>query len=81
MQAAIDPATGTVYVVNLGDYSVTRFDGATCNATQMSGCRQTRHTIPVGGFPVAVSVDPSTRTVFVSNAGDSTVSFFGTRRR
>ncbi len=81
IQAAIDTATGAVYVVNLGDYSVTRVDGATCNATRTSGCRRTRHTIPVGGFPVAVSVDPSTRTVFASNAGDSTVSFFSTRRR
>ena len=81
VQAAIDTATGAVYVVNLGDYSVTRVDGATCNATRTSGCRRTRHTIPVGGFPVAVSVDPSTRTVFASNAGDSTVSFFGTGRR
>ena len=31
-------------------------------------------TIPVGSLPQAVAVDPATRTVYVTNAGDNTVS-------
>ena len=37
-------------------------------------CYRVTRTIPVGGQPGAVAVDPAARTVYVANAGDGTVS-------
>ena len=47
------------------DYTVSVIDAATMTVTR---------TIPVGSLPQAVAVDPATRTVYVTNAGDNTVS-------
>ncbi|MFZ0130431.1 MAG: YncE family protein [Candidatus Dormiibacterota bacterium] len=74
---AVNFATDTVYVANWGGGSgdtVSVIDGATCNATNHSGCGQTPPTVSVGGGPVGVAVDQATDTVYVANSADTTVS-------
>jgi YVTN family beta-propeller protein len=72
---AVNQATDTVYVVNTGDDTVSVIDGATCNATNTSGCGQTPAHVNVGrqGFGFA-AVDPATGLVYVSDNLDDTVS-------
>jgi YVTN family beta-propeller protein len=71
---AIDEATGTVYVTNGGDNTVSVIDGRTCNGTVTSGCNQTPATVTVGSGPGGVAVDQATDSVYVANGGDNTVS-------
>jgi DNA-binding beta-propeller fold protein YncE len=72
----VDQATDTVYAVaagpGLGTVSV--INGATCNATATDGCQQVPIDTTVGGDPVGVAFDASTRNVFVLNQGDDSVS-------
>jgi YVTN family beta-propeller protein len=72
---AVDPATDTVYVANTADDTVSVINGATCNAKDTSGCRQTPAHVAVGrqnfGF---VSVDPAAHLIYVSDHLDDTVS-------
>ena len=81
--AAVDQATDTVYVTvatgagtaaatNLGSVEV--IDGAICNATVTSGCGRAPAAVTVGSIPIGVVVDPVTKSVFVLNEDDSTVS-------
>ncbi len=76
---AIDERTDTVYVssgANKGPGTVSVFDGATCNATNMAGCDQTPATVPVGLGPLGIFSDDADHTVYVPNydngAGNST---------
>ena len=78
---AVDGTARVVYVVNLGDLTVTRVNANACNATRTVGCRRTRSIIPVGGLPITVTVNPVTHTVYVANASDNDVSFFSTQPR
>lgn len=71
---AVDRATRTVYVANINDNTVSVVNGATCNATNTSGCGQVPPTAPVGNAPVAISVDPAVGTLYVANIDDNTVS-------
>jgi YVTN family beta-propeller protein len=74
---AVDPATDTVYVANAaggGGDTVSVIDGATCNATNTSGCGQTPATVTVGNFPFGVAVDAANKTVYVTDSADNTVS-------
>ena len=58
---AVDEATGTVYVTNWGDNTVSVFDGATCNAMNTSGCAQQPATVPVGlARSASTSTTPTT---------------------
>jgi DNA-binding beta-propeller fold protein YncE len=66
---AVDEQTDTVYVTSVGGDSVSVFNGATCNATDASGCGQTPATVPVGAQPVGVYADPANDTVYVTNFG------------
>lgn len=73
---AMDQATGTVYVTNAGDNTVTVLNGATCNAMDLAGCGQ-RATVPVGLGPLGIFADDANHTVYVAdlNFGNgSTVS-------
>jgi YVTN family beta-propeller protein len=73
---AVDHATDTVYVANAADDTVSVINGATCNASDSTGCDQTPPTVAVGSFDNAVAVDPTTNIVFVTNqdASPGTVS-------
>ena len=64
---AVDQQTDTVYVASVGDNSVSVFNGATCNATDTSGCGQTPASVPVGLEPLSVFADPANHTVYVTN--------------
>lgn len=63
---AVDQATGTVYVTNTGDNTVTVLNGATCNAVNFSGCRQ-QATVPVGLGPLGIFADDTNHTVYVAD--------------
>jgi DNA-binding beta-propeller fold protein YncE len=63
---AVDQATGTVYVTNAGDNTVSVFNGATCNATTLSGCDQ-QATVPVGLGPLGIFADDANHTVYVAD--------------
>jgi DNA-binding beta-propeller fold protein YncE len=68
---AVDQQTDTVYVASVGGDSVSVFNGATCNATDTSGCGQTPASVPVGSEPLGVYADPANHTVYVTNLGPS----------
>jgi DNA-binding beta-propeller fold protein YncE len=66
---AVDEQTDTVYVASVGGNSVSVFNGATCNAIDASGCRQTPASVPVGLGPLGLYDDPTNHTVYVANFG------------
>jgi DNA-binding beta-propeller fold protein YncE len=68
---AVDPRTHTVYVTNFNDGTVSVINGATCNATNASGCGQAPATVPVGPLPVDVLIDQASQTVYVPVSGPS----------
>ena len=63
--AAVDPATGIIYVTDFGSAGVTILDGSHCNATVTSGCRAPLREQPVGSAPGSLAVSPQTSTVYV----------------
>ena len=65
--AVVDDKTGTVYVTNSNDGTVSVVNGARCNARVTSGCGVPRATIKLGGFLVAAAVNPVTRTLYVAD--------------
>jgi YVTN family beta-propeller protein len=77
---AVNPTTDTVYVANTGQLFVTAdghtvsvIDGATCNASDTSGCGQATPTVTVGRAPYGVAVDQATNVIYVvNNAGGDT---------
>jgi DNA-binding beta-propeller fold protein YncE len=85
---AVNPATDTIYVANFAHKhapfagnTVTVIDGATCNATDTTGCGNTPPAITVGPAfttPIGVAVDPATDTIYTANLengeGSGTVS-------
>ena len=79
--AAVDRATNTVYVTanptrgtTTKPGSVYVINGGTCNARVTSGCGQAPPIVTVGSGPIDVVVDTVTKSVFVVNQEDSTVS-------
>jgi YVTN family beta-propeller protein len=74
VDAAVDQATDTIYVVNAGGDTVSVIDGKTCNATVTSGCGNIPPTVTVGNGPDGLAVDQATDTVYVANVNDNTVS-------
>jgi YVTN family beta-propeller protein len=81
---AVDPATDTVYVTNAGPNldgsgdTVSVIDGATCNATNTSGCGQVPATVTVGHFAFTPALDTANHTLYVTDALDNTVSMIDT---
>jgi DNA-binding beta-propeller fold protein YncE len=84
---SVDPATNTIYVANTYDHTnaeagtVSVVNGATCDATHVSGCAsQTPVQVPVGIDPISVAFDPLAETVYVTNWKDQTLSVIKTAR-
>jgi YVTN family beta-propeller protein len=70
---AVNPATDTIYVTTSpasGPSAVSVFNGATCNATDGSGCGQAPHSVTVGFGAVALGVNVRTDTIYVANFND-----------
>jgi YVTN family beta-propeller protein len=70
---AVDPATGTVYVTNSNDDTVSVIDAATSTVTATVP-------LPTGSYPEGVAVDPATHTAYVANDGNDTVSVISSAR-
>ena len=68
---ALNAATGTIYVANIGGNSISVINARTCNAVDFSGCRKTPASIKDPGGPIALAVDQATDTVYVANIGDN----------
>ena len=92
---AVNPRTDTVYVATItsngGPDLISMFNGATCNASDHSGCDQTPANAPTGddgggsGSTESVAVDPATNTVYAASdtldnpfVGDSVYVINGT---
>jgi YVTN family beta-propeller protein len=74
--ATADPATDLIYVTNNLDDTVSVINGATCNGTVTTGCNQNPPTIPAGGNPAGLVLNPGNHTVYVADNGFGPVSFF-----
>jgi DNA-binding beta-propeller fold protein YncE len=78
-QLAVDSATDTIYVANLGDQTLALINGATCNGRVSTDCAQTPPTVPVEGLPFGVAVDQRADTVYVTSIVDSDVASINSR--
>ena len=77
---AVNATTDTIYVATLTDSGpdlISVFNGATCNATETSGCHQGPATVSFGNSGekfdnsiVNVAVNPATNTVYATNVAD-----------
>jgi DNA-binding beta-propeller fold protein YncE len=63
--AAVDAATGSIYVTDFGGAGVTVLDGSRCNATVTSGCGAMSREQAVGSEPVGLAIDPHPGAVYV----------------
>jgi DNA-binding beta-propeller fold protein YncE len=64
---AISVKTDTIYAPSVATNTVSIINGATCNASDHSGCGHLAGAAKVGTAPFPVSVDDSTGTVYVGN--------------
>jgi DNA-binding beta-propeller fold protein YncE len=70
---AVNPATDTIYVATSpasGPSTVSVFNGATCNATDGSGCSQAPQSVTVGFGAGALAVNAATDTIYVADSND-----------
>jgi len=81
----VDEPADTVYAATVapsGAEAVWVIDGATCNATTASGCGQKPASVTAGAgsadYNVALAIDQATRTLYVANWKDNTVSVIDT---
>ena len=76
---AFDPTTDTIYATLLGpdfdNNTVAVINGATCNATNTSGCGQTPAMVTVPGAVVfGLALDTATHTLYVGDRNEGLVS-------
>ena len=74
IDAAEDPLTRRVYVVNEEDSDVSVVDIARCNAVHSDGCHRSSPTMSIGFDGGAVAVDPTTDTIYGSSQDRGTVT-------
>ncbi len=70
---AVNPATDTIYAIIPPGHpnepsTVSVSNGATCNATNTTGCGQAPHTVTVGFGASALAVNTRTDTIYVTNS-------------
>ena len=65
--AAVNTATGLVYVTDFSSAGVTVLDGSRCNASVTSGCGGPLREQPVGSQPFGLAINPSAGTIYVGN--------------
>ena len=71
---AVSASTGSLYVANLGAPTVSVIDAATCNATNVSGCRRRPAIVNVGATPGGIAIDARTNTIYVTGQASNDVS-------
>jgi YVTN family beta-propeller protein len=71
---AVNPATSSVYVTDLGAHTVSVIDGRTCNAAVTRGCGRRPVEVNVGETPGGIAVNTRTNTVYVTGESSSDVS-------
>ena len=69
--AALNPATRTLYVANLGGGTVSVVNVAACNAHTTSGCGQPARSVTDNAGPAWIDINVATDTVYVANNGDT----------
>jgi DNA-binding beta-propeller fold protein YncE len=83
---AVNPVTDTLYVATVpasgptgpGSRStLSVFNGATCDATNTTGCGQAPHTVTVGFSALALAVNTRTDTIYVANFAHQHTPFAG----
>jgi DNA-binding beta-propeller fold protein YncE len=75
----VDQATNTVYVANHNDGTVSVINGATCNATVTSGCRNVPPAVTTGAAASFAGIDAAVHTAFAMNTNDDTLSAINTQ--
>ena len=71
---AIAERTHSIYVADLLAPVVSVFDGRTCNASDVTGCKSKPATVRVGGFPGGIAIDTKTNTIYVTGQVSDDVS-------
>lgn len=69
-----NPATQTLYVSAQDTDFAWVLDGSKCNATRTDGCTRQAPTTNTGTGPSGLDFNPQTRTLYVANQSDNTVS-------
>ncbi len=70
---AVNDATHSIYITDVGAQTISVLDGRTCNAQDVRGCRH-RPTVNVGETPGGIAVDMRTDTIYVSGESSNDVS-------
>ncbi|HEY2519434.1 MAG TPA: YncE family protein [Streptosporangiaceae bacterium] len=65
--AAVNAATGRIYVIDFASAAVTVLDGSRCNASVTSGCGTPLREQAVGSAPSGLAVSPPVNTVYVAD--------------
>ena len=76
---AVDVLRHRVYTADFANATISRIDGATCNAFRTDGCDRPPLFAAIGSRPVDVIFDPTTRTLYADNVADRTVSVVDAR--
>jgi DNA-binding beta-propeller fold protein YncE len=76
---AIDPASHKVFMAVVGDSDVVVVNGRACHGGNTTGCQAKVVPLRMGGFTLALTLDESSGTVYVSNNSEGTVSLFSAR--
>ena len=77
--AAVDLATGIVYITDFSSAAVSIIDGSRCNASQTSGCGAPPREQPVGSQPIGLAISPANGTVYVADTFQTgSLSIFAT---
>jgi DNA-binding beta-propeller fold protein YncE len=77
---AIDTTTDQIYATGIQDTSVSIINGATCNATHLTGCKLSPPKDAVGNFPAALAADHTNETVYVIDNRGTDLSLIRTAR-
>jgi YVTN family beta-propeller protein len=70
----VDQRTGTVYVGNIGDSTMSLIDGNTCNGQATSGCPQAAPAVPVAQLSFGIAVDQQDGAVYITSIVDNNVA-------
>jgi hypothetical protein len=73
-----DPLSHRLFVGNVGDSTVTAYDTRKCNAHTTARCDATIN-VDAGGWPLGLTIDDQTQTLYVRNNTDASVSIIDAR--